>query len=104
VADPLTRVNLGDAFQFNREVFNALEVAVNGFDIDRFATARNTLLPTFNSYFLEPGCAGVDAFAQADWESTVSYCHPPIGVLPKLANFLLDVHPTARAVVIAPKW
>ena len=43
-ADTLTRSNLGDAFQLNTQVFTAISTAVNGLDIDRFATAGNKLM------------------------------------------------------------
>ena len=62
-ADTLSRTNVGDAHQLNRDVFQQLAHTMGDLDIDRFATALNTLLPRFNSYFHESGCHGVDAFA-----------------------------------------
>ena len=76
-ADELSRVNLGDHHQLNKEVFQLIAKTVGGLDVDRFATARNTLLPRFNSYFMESGCEGVDAFAQTDWLTAKNYCNPP---------------------------
>jgi hypothetical protein len=76
-ADTLSRVNLGDEFRLNIDVFNQITKCMGGLDIDRFATAHNTLLPKFNSYFHETNCLGVDAFAQSDWPQYRNYCNPP---------------------------
>ena len=63
-ADTLSRVNVGDAYQLNPNIFKKLnEFVDNTMSIDRFATSANALLPCFNSYFHEEGCDGVDAFA-----------------------------------------
>ena len=46
----------------------------------------------------------MDAFAQQDWHSTVSFCHPPPVLLNKLAAYLADSAPSAKVVVLAPYW
>lgn len=76
-ADTLSRVNLGDEFKLNPEVFAQIASIVGGLDIDRFATAANTQCKKFNSYFMEPQCTGVDAFAQTDWLHLRNFCNPP---------------------------
>lgn len=86
-------------------MFDTLNDAVGGLDIDRFATAMNNLLPTFNSYFWETNCAGVDAFAQNNWLQLKNYCNPPLSQVARLVKFLRDFEPyTPRCVVIAPLW
>ena len=45
---------------------------------DRFATAANKVVPHFNSYFYEPGCSGMDAFAQKDWGEGINFVNPPL--------------------------
>ncbi len=62
-ADTLSRVNIGDSYRLSPSVFSNILELVGELDIDRFATATNKLLPKFNSYFWEEGCAGIDAFA-----------------------------------------
>ena len=72
------------------------------FTIDRFADHHNALLPRFNSQERCPG-GQLDAFAQTDWETERSFCHPPWHALSRLAQLLREV-PRAEAVVIAPNW
>ena len=104
-ADTLSRENLGDAFQLHPTIFDCLSTAVGGFTIDRFATALNTLHPTFNSYFQETGSAGVDAFSQENWLEHTNYCNPPFSQLGRLTKFLREFKPNLpRCVVIAPRW
>lgn len=62
--------------------------SVGGLDIDRFATAKNAVLSRFNSYFAEPGCEGVDAFAQSNWMEVRNFCNPPISQVARLLSFL----------------
>ncbi len=86
-------------------MFKALAESVEGLDIDRFATANNTLLPKFNSYFHETGTHGVDAFAQEDWLEAKNYCNPPISQLNRVVKFMRTFAPCMpQALVIAPKW
>lgn len=104
-ADTLSRENLGDAFQLNPITFRDIDMAVGGCTVDRFATAMNTLLPTFNSYFKEDNCAGVDAFAQTDWQHHTNYCNPPFSQIARLVKFIRTFEPRLpRCVIIAPCW
>ena len=63
VADHLSRVDVGDAFQLNQFVFADLQCTIGPCTINCFAAMANALLPVFNSYFLELSSSGVDAFA-----------------------------------------
>ena len=95
---------MGDAYQLNPHVFTDLQ-RYTGCTIDRFATAANRLLPTFNSYFHEPGCNGVDAFAQTNWQDHINFCNPPFGMIGKLIKFLHTHRPPyPPTIVIAPRW
>ena len=76
VADHLSCVDVGDAFQLNQFVFADLQRTIGPCTIDHFATTANALLPVFNSYFLELDSFGVDAFAQTNWHAHVNFCHP----------------------------
>ena len=78
---------------------------MDGLDIDRFATAQNHVLPAFNTYFLEAGSAGTDAFAQTDWALLKNFCNPPFSQLGRLVTFLREFQPLLpRAIIIAPQW
>ena len=61
--------------------------------IDRFATQANTLLPKFNTLFIELGSVGTDAFAQSDYNQEVNFCNPPYSILGKLFKFITDYYP-----------
>lgn len=63
VSDKLSRIDVGDQFQFNTYIFEDICSYLEYPTIDRFATAANTLSHLFNSYFFEPNTAGIDAFA-----------------------------------------
>jgi hypothetical protein len=64
------------------------------FDVDRFASASNALLPVFNSRWACPGSAGVDAF-RAFWGGDVNnWFHPPV----PLIALVLDKMRSDRAV------
>jgi hypothetical protein len=63
VSDKLSRIDVGDQFQFGELIWDDFCAHMEYPTIDRFATAYNTLLPRFNSYFYEPNTAGIDAFA-----------------------------------------
>jgi hypothetical protein len=52
-----------DQFKLNPEILEDLEHSFARATIDRFATAANTQKRTYNSFFIEEGCAGVDAFS-----------------------------------------
>ena len=77
---------------------------VGELDIDRFVTATNRLLPKYNSYFWEEGCAGVDAFAQSDWDALRNYCNPPFSQVGRLVTFLQQCPGRIACAIIAPKW
>lgn len=103
-ADTLSRINVGDAHKLNPHVFNEIQRYTNC-TIDRFATAANRVMPTFNSYFHEPGCDGVDAFAQTNWQEHVNFCNPPFSTMGKLVKFLHTYDPPQPpTIIIAPRW
>ena len=52
--------------------------------IDRFACQANTLLPKYNSLFLDEYTTGVDAFAQKDWLEHTNFVHPPVSIMPRV--------------------
>lgn len=64
----------------------------------------NAVLPAFNSFVLEEHSHGVDAFAQTDYMTGVSFVHPPVVVLPRVVAFFRDEWPAARVVFVFPQW
>ena len=72
--------------------------------IDRFATASDARLPTFNTFLPCPRTCGVDAFAQGDWLRHVNWVHPPPMLAGKVLQFLRAHFPTARVVMFLPWW
>ena len=76
-ADLLSRVNMTDNCRIRPVVMQAFVQHFGPIAVDRFATAANAVCPTFNSYFWEPGCAAVDAFAQSDWLQGLNFVNPP---------------------------
>ena len=63
VSDKLSRIYVGDQFQFNTYIFEDVCSHLEYPTIDRFSTSANTLSNLFNSYFYEPNTAGIDVFA-----------------------------------------
>jgi hypothetical protein len=62
------------------------------------------LLSLFNSYFYEPRTAGIDAFAQINWNDHVNYCNPPFAVMGRFVNFMIYYYPTAKYIIVTPWW
>jgi hypothetical protein len=56
--------------------------------MDRFATAANALTKLYNTFYYEYGTAGIDAFAQKDWNNYINFVNPPFSVIGRLINFL----------------
>ncbi len=72
--------------------------------IDRFATALNTQVSLYNSYFHELNSHGIDCFAQQDFHDHINYCNPPFAVVGRLLSFIISHYPTAKFIVIVPMW
>ena len=104
VSDALSRVSMGDNWKLSQVVFRVVQSLSTPCTIDRFATANNAVLPAFNSYFYEAGCAGIDAFAQVDWLSHINFVHPPVSIMGRVVQFLAYEQPACKAVVIFPMW
>lgn len=102
-ADALSRPEGGaEAIRLRFPVSRTLLLRFGPHSVDRFASSDNALLPVFNSERAEPRSAGVDAFAQRDWRTGRSWCHPPVALLPRLIDHLRQTG--AEATVVAPDW
>lgn len=104
VADDLSRTNLGDSYRLHRATFKMLQLISAPSTVDRFACASNAQLEVFNTMLNEPGSAGVDAFAQNDYLEHVNFMFPPVAMLSRVGNLLLQAWPTARAILVFPYW
>jgi hypothetical protein len=87
---------------------NSLAISLWGRPIsfDRAASHRSAVklngrrLP-FNSYYAQPGSAGVDMFMQhVSWARHVNYVYPPAPAMGRLATFLPSTR--ARSIVVCP--
>lgn len=81
-------MSLGDNWRLNLRIFLVIQSIALPATIDRFATAKNTVLPKFNSLFFEPGTHGVDAFAQVDYQCEINFIHPPFSIVGRTLAFL----------------
>ena len=101
-SDALSRMSLRHEWQLHPAVFQQLEHMFGPHSIDRFASCATALLPIYNSRRDDPGTAGVDALAQADWGQHMNFVNPPF----RLVARVLDVIEAqqAEATLIAPLW
>jgi hypothetical protein len=47
----------------------------------------------YNAYYLEDGACGVDAFAQLDYDHHINFIFPPVSIVGRTLQFLLNNHP-----------
>ena len=106
LADGLSRIVPSSVSEVSilRSVFSAMhrDSTWGGYEVDRFSTSSNRLLPRFNTLYLDVGMEAVDALTQ-DWAGTHSWVFPPIPLLARV-TYLLRVTPRASATVVAPFW
>jgi hypothetical protein len=88
LADRLSRVTLDDHVRTNIMVILEIEDSYETITIDRFATNFNKICTTYNSYYLEEGASGIDAFAQTDYMQHVNYVFPPVSIVGRTLQFL----------------
>ena len=100
--DALSRLPLRHEWYLHPEVFRQLDRMFGPHSIDRFATCATAHLPLYNSRYLDPGTAGVDALGQSDWVSHNNFVNPPF----RLVSRVLDIVEAQQAVatLIAPFW
>ena len=103
-ADSLSRQTDRSDWQLNPRVFHQLESEWGPHSIDRFASLANTLLPRYNSKWLDPGTEAVDSLRLSDnaWRVEHNWCNPPWELLDDLVLKLRSSG--ASATIIAPHW
>jgi len=102
VADRLSRVDSPYDWYINPNLFRYLDTLFGPHTVDRFACCQTAMCETYNSRYLDPGSAGVDALAQNDWGTENNWVNPPIRLIPNILELI--VRARARATLIAPLW
>ena len=68
--------------------------------LDAFASAETRQLPRFMSWNAEQGAVGRDALL-CNWD-TVTYCFPPVPLIPKVTNKVKKEK--LEAILVCPAW
>ena len=102
LADTISRRPDKHDWQLHPQLFAYLDRLWGPHTIDRFASYRNSQLPTYNSRYLDPHTSGVDAFAQGDWHSHNNFVNAPFCLLTRVLDTIC--HHQATATIIAPYW
>ena len=90
-----------DDWRTTTSLFVYLNQIWGPFSIDRFADNSNSHLDRFNSKFVCPGTAGVDAFSQF-WGGENNYLVPPVHLVPKVLKHMQ--YSQAKGVLVVPLW
>jgi len=104
LADALSR---GDhhhptEWMLNRKVAQQIFLRYGKPWIDLFASGKNNQLPTFYSILPSRLSSGTNALTQ-DWSNLWGYAYPPIAIIPRVLNKLLQ-NPSAQILLVAPFW
>jgi hypothetical protein len=77
-ANKLNRHLGSDDWQQDPSAFHEMDTQFAPHTIDRFASALNTLLPSYNANMLDPSCEAVDSLYLADtqWREKNNRCNP----------------------------
>jgi len=70
--------------------------------LDAFASDKNSQCPRFFSEIPQQRCIGVDFFAQNLNGNEIYFCCPPVKLISKALNHIIDNN--CKALFIVPKW
>lgn len=101
-ADRLSRLSQQYEWQLNPALFGYIDRLWGPHTVDRFASLATAQLPVYNSRYLDPMTAGVDALSQPNWGKENNYVNAPFRLLNRVIQTI--VHHKAYATVIAPYW
>ena len=101
-ADLLSRIVSPYNWCLNPQAFAQIDQMWGPHTMDRFASMDAHLVAKYNSMYLDPYTAGVDALAQDDWNREMNFCNPPFWLIPKVLRTV--VKQGAEATLIAPLW
>ena len=100
-ADYYSKLVDEDDWMLNPELFSEIDAIWGPHSVDCFASSATAQLPRFCSRWWNPGCIEVNAFA-IDWEEENLWLVPPIHLIGKVINKLLngDMHGS----LLVPLW
>lgn len=101
-ADYLSRISTRYEWMLHPGLFQQLDYLWGPHTIDRFASLITAQTSVYNSRYLDPETAGVDALAQTDWREHNNYVNPPFRMLGQVLQVICQQR--ATATVIAPLW
>ena len=100
-ADAPSRDRAPDEWKLARPLFDRLNATYGPHTIDRFASSATTQVPRYNSRYSDPQAEARNAMTQ-DWTHEANFIHPPVDMLPEVAQKLREQ--PCRATVVAPYW
>lgn len=101
LADEYSKMVDVDDYSVSDEFFELLNSMYGPHTIDRFANDYNTKLRRFNSLYWTPTSESDDAFSQ-DWSSDNNWLVPPVVMIPRAINHLIECH--GQGTLVAPYW
>lgn len=102
VADELSRLPSHYEWMLNPTIFQYLDSIWGPHTCDRFASHNTCQLIYYNSLYADPSTSGIDALAQMNWAEHNNFVNPPLHLLNKILNVIIQQK--AEATVIAPQW
>ncbi len=102
LADDLSRQSSPYEWQLSQGLFRKLYNMWGPFTINQFASQRTAQVRLYNSFFMDPGSAGVDALVQTDWSQHMNFVNPPFFLIMRALQHILVQR--AEAVIIVPQW
>ena len=100
-ADYLSRIIDSDDWGISNDLFNFIKDKFGHIEVDWFASSHNAKVNCFYSKFWNPGCAGVDAFAE-HWGNRFGLFVPPVSVVHHVLKKMAFDY--AKGVLVIPCW
>ncbi|GFR74435.1 reverse transcriptase [Elysia marginata] len=94
-ADTLSRLSSQYEWCLHQRVYDYLNVLWGPHTLDRFASMTTTKCLKYNSRFLGPASAGIDALLQEDWGLDNNYVNAPIRLLDQVLDIVFHQKATA---------
>ena len=88
-ADYLSRLSQQYEWQLNPALFAYIDRLWGPHTVDRFASLATAQLPTYNSSYLDPMTAGVDALSQTNWEHENNFVNAPFRLLNQILRTIV---------------
>lgn len=102
LADALSKLEDGDDWMLNPQVFRQLDQQWGPCSVDLFASHTNHQVPKYFSRLYTPDTSGVNAFAQ-DWGKWgIAWCNPPFKLIGQVLRHAKECK--AQLILITPLW